>query len=72
MNELSAENLLLAADAADLQGELTELRDEARSLRNRCFELTEDNRTLKVEIRDLRRHIDCLKGRPVGKMCKNV
>ncbi|XP_039258304.2 uncharacterized protein LOC120334857 isoform X1 [Styela clava] len=60
LNELSAENLMLASDAADLQGELCELREEARDLRNRCHELTEDNRGLKMEVRDLRRHIDAI------------
>lgn len=63
INELSAENLLLASDAADLQGELTELRSEARDLRNRCHDFTEENRQLKMEVRDLRRYIDAI--------CKN-
>ena len=66
MHEISAENLLLQSDVADYHGELTELRTEAKELRAKCYELIEDNRLSKAEVRDLRRYIDLQKANKSG------
>ena len=66
MNEISTENLILQSDAADFQAELADLRSEAKHLRSKCYELTEDNRQCKAEIRDLRRYIELLKANKTG------
>lgn len=66
MHEISAENLLLQSDVADYHAELTELRGEAKDLRAKCYELIEDNRICKAEVRDLRRYIDLQKANKSG------
>ena len=66
MNEISAENLLLQSDVADYQAELSDLRNEAKQLRSKCYELTEENRQCQAEIRDLRRYIELLKANKSG------
>lgn len=69
MHEISAENLLLQSDVADYHAELTELRGEAKDLRAKCYELIEDNRICKAEVRDLRRYIDLQKANKSGGGC---
>jgi len=66
MHEISAENLLLQSDVADYHAELSELRAEAKELRAKCYELIEDNRIYKAEVRDLRRYIDLQKANKSG------